>query len=125
MAVIAVIIWVAFLRPADPGDLSGIEAEGSPPVAIDPGPGASNRDSGRAMPSGPGGPKAEGVTPGEGQLDLPAPGPGGGERGERGPASSSDDALTTPSDDQYDDLVARLMKRVGSPAAFNDLETQP
>ena len=123
VAVIAAIIWLAFLRPADPGDLSGIDAEGSPPVAIAPKPEKSGRDEPRRPVSvdRPGRGRDD-AAPGDALRGLPASGPGTGA----GPLPPPlDDELTTPSTDQYDDLVAQLMRRVGNPALFRELGPQP
>jgi hypothetical protein len=127
VAVIAAIVYAAFLRPTDPGELSGIDAEGPGSVAASPetpggdgkkkapkGKGNDPKTKSTAMPPGLGGAGDDG----QAGAPLGAAGPAGtGIPPVGGDTFPGDDAESPPVD-QYDDLVARLMQRVGNPSLF-------
>lgn len=120
VAVLAAIIFLAFLRPADERDLSGIEAGDAPPRATSPRLGDSpRRDRGSERGGEPGQGPAISGSAGAGGESPPAgaPGPASGTGtgtgtggGAAGGAGTDDE---TPSDSQYEDAVTRLLDRVG------------
>lgn len=119
VAAVAAIIFLAFLRPSEPTDLSGIDAGDPPRVQIGPppeGPGGKNGRRPTAKPPGKnggnngnstrsrrrgGGGVGGGFTLG-GAIQLPLP-------IVSFPGSRTDDG---PPGSQYGDLVARLLARV-------------
>lgn len=118
VAVIAAIVFIAFLRPDEPGDLSGIDAPGgeeqpivnSPPDDKSKKPGdRSNGNNRRGNGQG----QSQGSARGDGE-----------QTGNGGDATSDDDAFggDTPPDDQYDDLVTRLLMQVGEPAIIRQID---
>ena len=124
VAVIAAFVFVAFLRPSEPEDLAGIEAPGGGdgPSVVNPEPddekkkGEKKNGKHQNGPKGDGrndGPRAGGsarpgtsapTAPGDVGTDIP---PGGGDG---------------PPDDQYTDLVSLLMKQVGQPGLFKEID---
>ncbi len=132
VAVLAAFVFVAFLRPSEPDDLAGIEAPGGGdgPSVVNPEPddekkkkggkkngknqnrptGGRRNDGPRAggnggpVTSGPNAPDWVGTDTPPGGTDTP---PGGGD---------------APPDDQYSDLVSLLMKQVGQPALFKEID---
>lgn len=120
VAVLAAFVFIAFLRPSEPGDLTGIDAPGGGdgPTVVNPGPpdkrnkGRKNGDdknrlNGNDRPGGPGASGSDrrgGGDPGGGPGTPPS-GDGGG-----------------PDDDQYTDLVTVLMEQVGRPSLFREID---
>jgi len=115
VAVIAAIVFVAFLRPDEPGDLSGIDAPGGeeqPNVEVTP-PDDSRKKRGN---------RSNGDRRGNGQGQSQS---SRGNNGRSGNGGSSDDDQTfdedTPPDDQYGDLVTRLLIEVGEPSLVKQI----
>ncbi|HYH61512.1 MAG TPA: hypothetical protein VD766_06565 [Solirubrobacterales bacterium] len=117
VAAIAAIIFIAFLRPDEPGDLSGIDAPGGEeqPVVSSPPDDKPKKSGKRGNERG-----ANDKGPSQGSAG------GNGERNGPGGTGTSDEDDTfdgdTPPDDQYDDLVTRLLSRVGEPAILREME---
>jgi len=112
VAVLVLIVYLTLLAPEGPGPLSGIEAPGGEKrVQVhNPGDrgGGSNRDG-----SGGGGTRTSGPAGGTGSgaaISIAGPGVPGG--------STPDDTgfVSTPSDDQYEDAVEDLLRKVGDPS---------
>ena len=121
VAVVAGVIFIAFLRPSEPGELSGIDAPGGgdEPTAVNP------PDDDKA--------KKNGKRQGEDQNR-----PGGGDppnarrANGNGPSGAADSPLddtlapsdgdSGPDDDQYTDLVSALMEEVGEPDLFKEID---
>ncbi len=124
VAVLAAIVFFAFLRPSEPGGLSGIEAEGNGPTVLHPAPPAGKERKKRGgMGRRASGPDRNSFGPGA--PDSPF----GGESSEGGIVGGDTPSLegggNTPSGDQYDDTVARLMDQVGLPALHREIEPNP
>ena len=121
VAVLGVIVFIA-MRPSEPGDLFGIDAEGAkePSLVVDPPP-IENKKKRRggmdeSAPQQAQGDDGLGV---EGGEDISIDN-GGDITGP--PLSGEGD---TPSVDQYDDIVERLMSQVGRPTLFRALDSNP
>lgn len=135
MAVIAAFIFLAFLRPDQPGDLSGIEAPGSSggPIVVNPDP---NNDQSKNKKDGDnepperdprgvrGGPQPSGGLDELGDLGEGDFGSGVVPGGETPPATggATGGDGEDPPDSQYEDLVSRLMEQVGRPSLFRDID---
>lgn len=122
VAVIAGFIFIAFLRPSEPEELAGVDAPGgdgpsvvSPPAIKKGHHKGEKRDGDEDLPresrsslaaaagSGAGGIGASDAAGGDGILTPP-----GGDNG--------------PGDDQYTDLVSLLMKQVGKPELYKEID---
>ena len=110
VAALAALVYIAFLQPSDPNPLSGIEVEGEIPAGVTPGSGqAAGRPTGqrnRRSPARHGdgtrtlaGIRLIPVQPGDA---IPVP-PGAPVDGD------------TPTGEQYDSAVARVLGRVAGP----------
>jgi hypothetical protein len=115
VGIIVVIVYIAFLRPTDPSELSGIDAPGGEeqPLARAPQPDAKRKRGGdderRDRPRRP----SRGASRSDGPAtDVPPDGGGALDGG-------------APPDDQYGDAVARLLARVGDPALARELGVRP
>ena len=123
VAVIAAIIFTVFLRPDEPDGLSGIEAEGGEEQSVaDPKPdkepkkkGPKNSDGNDQGRSGPNEPRRPGLG------DVRGAGIDGAD--DDIPLGEGDD--DAPPADQYDDLVTRLMKQVGEPRLYREIDPAP
>lgn len=125
VAVLAAVIFVAFLRPSDPGDLSGIDAPAGneePEIVIQDPQDDPKRSDGRKR-----GNKANNGRDRSRQR--------GGSRARGGQSSGSLGPLAVflppdtdgsggdgPGDEQYTDLVSRLMEQVGAPNLFREID---
>jgi hypothetical protein len=136
VAIIAAVVFVLFLRPTEPGELSGIDVPNGGddgPRVVKPGPPGKHgnrRDEGD---------KSNGTKGGNVRHNGPSAGPADGP-------GSNDDLLNAttigrgglvftppdleftppdddggPDDDQYTDLVSTLMKDVGEPTPFREI----
>lgn len=114
VAVLAAIVFLAFLRPSDPSELTGIEAgEGPAPVVVDPAPtpredppDPKRQDAGGQAGPAPETDEAAPASP----PDTPVPAaPPAEPDGEASPPAGEGE---TPTGSQYDDLVGRLQARV-------------
>lgn len=125
VAVLAAIVFMAFLRPSEPGDLSGIEAEGNGPTVLDPAPPEGKEEKKRGgMSQGVSEPDRNGFGPSA--LDSSVGSESSSEGGiVGGDTASLDGGGNTPGGDQYDDTVARLMDQVGRPALYREIEPSP
>lgn len=116
VAVLAAFIFVAFLRPSEPGDLSGIDAPGSgdsPTVIAPPDVGDKKGERNRGDDQG-----KKGDSNGSGSNGSGAPRSSGSDDAD----DSSTQPDTGPGDDQYTDLVTVLMKQVGEPGLFKEID---
>lgn len=125
VAVLAAFVFVAFLRPTEPGDLSGIDAPGGddgPTVVKTP---PDDKKGGKNK-----GDKKDGNSQSRSKRNDRSNGPrsnGNGKRG-GGPSKAPDDDVTPPDDsggpddDQYTDLVSLLMKSVGAPELYKEID---
>jgi hypothetical protein len=123
VAVLAAFVFVAFLRPSEPSDLSGIEAPGADDgpavVKADPDDGDKNGHKGahkNGDAQGPGGNRGQ---------DGPR---ADGNEGRGGPGGPGDGGTVTPpdgdgpDDDQYTDVATVLMQKVGIPNIFREID---
>ena len=125
VAVIAAFVFVAFLRPSEPDDLAGIEAPGGGdgPSVVNPEPDDEKKKGGRKDAKHQNGPN------GHGRNDGPRAG-GNGRPGSNAPTAPDDVGTDIPPDgggdgppdDQYTDLVSLLMKQVGQPGLFKEID---
>jgi hypothetical protein len=109
VAALGAIVYFAFLQPSDPNPLSGIEVEGDIPAGVTHGNGQAAAQRDRKSPAGParrdGGTRTLAgirlipVQPGD-AIPSPPGGPVGGD---------------TPTGEQYDSAVARILGRVAGP----------
>ncbi len=113
VAVLAAVIFVAFLRPSEPSDLSGIEARGGhkPPTAST----SQHADKRRHRHSGRERPKHSSGRQGHNSGMGPS---GAGSTGNASGTDSVGGGESTPAGSQYGDVVTRLLKEVGTPAAL-------
>jgi hypothetical protein len=108
VAALGAIVYFAFLQPSDPNPLSGIEVEGDIPAGLTPGEGRATGQRNRRTPAGP-------ARRGDGTRTLadirliPVP-PGDAIPGQPGTPVDGDGA--TPTGEQYDSAVARILGRV-------------
>jgi hypothetical protein len=118
VAVLAAFVFVAFLRPTDPGKLSGIEAPGGgdgPTVVAPP---DDDKDK-KVRRDHKGAEHGNGESPHDGTRSGSTSAAEAG--GPDNPESSSPPA-TGPDDDQYTDPVTVLMKQVGKPGLFREID---
>ena len=109
VAALGAIVYFAFLQPSDPNPLSGIEVEGDIPAGVTPGNGQATGQRDSKSPAGPArrgdgartlaGIRLIPVQPGD-PIPAPPGAPGGGD---------------TPTGEQYDSAVARILGRVAGP----------
>ncbi len=155
VAIIAAFVFIAFLRPSEPGELAGIDAPGGEPSVDSPDPGDDKDDDDRGNKgkkgengsrevddrrgqdpnSGPRDSSGAGSITAVGAGTVTAVGAGtvtvvgtgtvtavgtgsGNARVPATPPGGDDD----PRDDQYTDLVSVLMKEVGDPALFREID---
>ncbi|MDQ3730167.1 MAG: hypothetical protein M3355_11345 [Actinomycetota bacterium] len=125
VAVLSAIVFMVFLRPSEPGDLSGIEAEGNGPTALDlPPPEGKEQKKRGDMSRGASRPdRRNGFGPRALDSSVSGESSEGGIVG--GDTPSLEGGGNTPSGDQYDDTVARLMDQVGRPALYREIEPSP
>ncbi len=121
VAVLAAFVFVAFLRPSDPGELAGIDAPGGGDEQTVVPPPDDGKEKGKKGGSDQNGPGGNDRSDGPGAIGIDR----GGGSGLVGPADdgtvpSGDDV--GPGDDQYDDLVSTLMKQVGQPELFEEID---
>ena len=122
VAVLGLIVFMAFLRPLEPGDLFGIDAGGAkePSLVVDPPPIENKKGRGGDMDES--APQQAQSDDGLGvEVDEDMSTDNGGDI--TGPPLSGEG--DTPSVDQYDDIVMRLMNQVGRPALFRELGPNP
>jgi hypothetical protein len=117
VAALGAIVYFAFLQPSDPNPLSGIEVEGDIPAGVTPGNGQATGQRNSKPPAGPArrsdgtrtlaGIRLIPVPPGDAipvppgdAIPAPPGAPGGGD---------------TPTGEQYDSAVARILGRVAGP----------
>lgn len=109
VAALGAIVYFAFLQPSDPNPLSGIEVEGDIPAGVTPGNGQATGQRNSKPPAGPArrgdgtrtlaGIRLIPVQPGD-PIAAPPGAPGGDD---------------TPTGEQYDSAVARILGRVSGP----------
>jgi hypothetical protein len=106
VAALGVIVYIAFLQPSDPNPLSGIEVEGDIPAGVTPGNGQATRQRNRKSPAR----RGDGTRTLAGIRLIPAQ-PGDAIPVPPGAPVDSD----TPTGEQYDSAVARILGRVAGP----------
>lgn len=127
VAVLAAVIFVAFLRPSEPSDLSGIEAQGGnePPTAVNTQPDDEKKkgDKKNQRDDSKGDSRRQGRNVNRnGNAGQPGGGRNGRGNGRGTGDTSGSDSLggngDTPTGSQYGDLVTRLLQEVGAPDAL-------
>jgi len=104
VAALGVIVYFAFLQPSDPNPLSGIEVEGDIPAGVTPaGNGQATGQRNRKSPAG----RGDGTRTLAGIRLIPVQ-PGDAIPVPPGAPVDSD----TPTGEQYDSAVARILGRV-------------
>ncbi|MDX6585707.1 MAG: hypothetical protein QOI31_180 [Solirubrobacterales bacterium] len=119
VAVLAAFVFIAFLRPSEPGDLAGIDAPGGgdSPAAVTP-PDDDKEKGGKKGGKDKNGPNGNERSNGNDRRDGNGP-PNGPDDDETDTPPDGDDG---PDDDQYTDLVSVLMKQVGQPELFKEID---
>ena len=109
VAALGVIVYFAFLQPSDPNPLSGIEVEGDIPAGVTPGNGEATGQRNRKSPASPAR-RGDGTRTLAGIRLIPVQ-PGDAIPAPPGAPVGSD----TPTGEQYDSAVARILGRVAGP----------
>jgi hypothetical protein len=121
VAVLAAFVYAAFLRPSDPGELSGIDApgRGDGPTVVSPQDDDKDKSGKRTRGD-------HGRRNGEGHMNgAHSHGDGSGGGQPSGSVDAGDAAVPPdagPGDDQYTDLVSILMKQVGEPGLVKEID---
>ena len=117
VAVLAGFIFIAFLRPSEPGELSGIDAPGGGGEST-----AVNPDDVKGKKDG----KLKGEEQNRRAGGDPANGPQANGAGAGSGADGPSDTLAPPDggpdEDQYSDPVSVLMEEVGEPELFKEID---
>ena len=113
VAALGVIVYFAFLQPSDPNPLSGIEVEGDIPAAgVTPGNGQATGQRNSKSPAGPAR-RGDGARTLAGIRLVPV------QPGDAIPAAQAAPEVPggadTPTGEQYDSAVARILGRVAGP----------
>ena len=109
VAALGAIVYFAFLQPSDPNPLSGIEVEGDIPAGVTPGTGQATGQRNSKPPAGPAR-RGDGTRTLAGIRLIPVQ-PGDAIPVPPGAPVDSD----TPTGEQYDSAVARILGRVSGP----------
>lgn len=129
VAILAAFVFVAFLRPSEPGELSGIDVPNGGddgPSVVNPDDGNDKKKKGGNRDKGDGKakksqnrPKVDDRTNGPRGNDSQQP--GGGGVPQAGGVQIPPSGEGGPGDDQYTDLVSALMKQVGEPTLWREI----
>jgi hypothetical protein len=122
VAILAAFVFVAFLRPSEPDDLSGIEAPGGGNgQTVVPPPDHEKKKGGKKGGNGHHKPNRGDRSNGTRANSNDRPGSGGGSPPDDTGTGTPPDGDGGPDDDQYTDLVSILMKQVGQPDMFKEI----